>query len=151
MPLPGGATAHTNAAPPDTEGTVQFHGRSQPGPLSHNDHSFSQTLFWCYPGKQCLKIHRCFQWKQCSKIIQRFHWKHCLKIHRHVRKTMCSLHSTPREDLTDFLFPVHAILSRDSDDDGGQDGFFFPGESHHNKEHAPHQHGQPECRGVNPI
>lgn len=30
----------------------------------------------------------------------------------------------PREDLTDFLFPVHAILSRDSDDDGGQDGFF---------------------------
>ncbi|WP_172960694.1 hypothetical protein [Citrobacter koseri] len=56
----------------------------------------------------------------------------------------------PREDLTDFLFPVHAILSRDSDDDGGQDGF-FPQESHHNKEHAPHQHGQPECRGVNPI
>ncbi len=35
----------------------------------------------------------------------------------------------PREDLTDFLFPVHAILSRDSDDDGGQDVFFSPGVS----------------------
>ncbi|MCY0264677.1 hypothetical protein LAD59_23565 [Klebsiella pneumoniae] len=56
----------------------------------------------------------------------------------------------PREDLTDFLFPVHAILSVTVTMTAGRT-VFFPQESHHNKEHAPHQHGQPECRGVNPI
>ncbi len=125
MPLPR-VLPHTQTPPRRTPRALFNSTAGRSRGLYHITITHSLKLFLVLPRKTVFKNSPVFPVETVFKIIQRFHWKHCLKIHRHVRKTMCSLHSTPREDLTDFLFPVHAILSRDSDDDGGQDGFFFP-------------------------
>ena len=118
-------------------------------PLSHNDHSFSQTLFWCYPGKQCLK----FTGVSSGNSVQN-HPAFPLETlfenspTRPENNVLTALN--PREDLTDFLFRYTRFFHVTVTMTAGRT-FFSPGVSSQQRTRAPHQHGQPECRESTPI